>query len=115
MQPMKPSAIFTLKACNTAKISGAKRWRRFTHDPFDGAQDHGERSRTMTTTAAEGRVVLDAKGVTQKVQALALAIAKEFSDRQQNLALVGVQTRGVILARRIAAQLKEKWGREIPV
>jgi pyrimidine operon attenuation protein/uracil phosphoribosyltransferase len=69
----------------------------------------------MTAAAVEGKLILDAKGLSQKVQMLTQAIAKEFSDRQEELTLVGIQTRGVILARRIAAQLKEKWNRDIPV
>ena len=50
-----------------------------------------------TTTAAGGKVVLDAAGIEQKVQALAQAILKEFSKDLGQLALVGIQTRGAHL------------------
>src|SRR4029077_15102226 len=71
----------------------------------------------MNRTGAllSGQVVLDTKGVSEKVQHLSTAIAKDFALRQADLVLVGIQTRGVVLARRIAVQLREKWHREIPV
>ena len=68
-----------------------------------------------TGTLLGGKVVLDAKAVTAKVDLLAQAIAKEFSARHEQLALVGIQTRGVVLARRIAELLKAKWGSDVPV
>jgi pyrimidine operon attenuation protein/uracil phosphoribosyltransferase len=68
-----------------------------------------------TGTLISGKIILDAKGITEKVDVLVQAIAKEFSTRKNDLALVGIQTRGVVLARRIAEKLKNKWGNEVPV
>jgi pyrimidine operon attenuation protein / uracil phosphoribosyltransferase len=62
-----------------------------------------------------GKVVLDAKGITDKIHQLSQAIAKEFTDQRDTLALVGIQTRGVIVARRIAAQLRAAWNIAVPV
>jgi pyrimidine operon attenuation protein/uracil phosphoribosyltransferase len=62
-----------------------------------------------------GKIILDTKGVAEKINQLAAAIAKEFAGRKEALAIVGIQTRGVIVARRIAAQIEAKWGREVPV
>src|SRR5438067_1056603 len=62
-----------------------------------------------------GKQILNAKGVAEKIDLLTQAIAKEFAARRDALALVGIQTRGVIVARRIAAQLKERWDRDVPV
>src|SRR3954471_20898929 len=62
-----------------------------------------------------GKLLLDAKGVDDKITQLAAAIMKEFAGRKEALAIVGIQTRGVIVARRIAAQIEAKWGREVPV
>lgn len=70
-------------------------------------------SRPSTTT--DGRIILDAAGLARKVEGLSKAIAKEFSSRQDEVALIGIQTRGVTLAHRVAEQLKREWKREIPV
>ena len=43
------------------------------------------------------------------------AILKEFQKDLDKLALVGIQTRGAHLARRLARQLHEETGKEIPV
>ena len=67
-----------------------------------------------TGTTAEGKVLLDKAAISKKIQGLAQAIAKEFG-KQSSLVLVGVQTRGIPLARRIAAQLEKEWGRDVPV
>ncbi len=67
------------------------------------------------TTAGVGRLVLDAAKIDQKVRALVQAIRKEFSKDVAKLAVVGIQTRGAILARRIAALLEEETGKNIPV
>lgn len=61
------------------------------------------------------KVILDAKGVSQKVDVLAQSIAKEFAASSDHFALVGIQTRGVALARRIATLLKGLWRRDVPV
>ncbi len=68
-----------------------------------------------TTTTAAGRVVLDAVKVEQKVRSLGQAILKEFQKDLGQLALVGIQTRGAHLARRLARQLHEETGKEVPV
>ena len=68
-----------------------------------------------TTTAASGRVVLDAAKIDQKVRSLLQSILKEFDQDLGNLALVGIQTRGVTLARRLARLIQEEAGKEIPV
>ncbi len=67
-----------------------------------------------TSTASEGQLLLDKAALTKKIQGLAEAIGKEFN-KQSSLALVGIQTRGIPLARRIAALLEKQWGREVPV
>ena len=66
-----------------------------------------------TTTVTAGRVVFNAVQIEQKVQALCLAIIKEFQKDLGKLALVGIQTRGAHLARRMARQLHEETGKEI--
>ena len=68
-----------------------------------------------TTTAASGRVVLDAAKIDQKVRSLLQSILKEFDQDLGKLALVGIQTRGVTLARRLARLIQEEAGKEIPV
>jgi pyrimidine operon attenuation protein/uracil phosphoribosyltransferase len=68
-----------------------------------------------TATASAGRVVLDAAKIDQKVRALAQGIRKEFQKDLGKLALIGIQTRGVPLARRMAELLQEETGKEIPV
>lgn len=67
------------------------------------------------TTASSGRLILDAKGVDQKVQSLTQDILKEFGKVVECLVIVGIQTRGAVLARRIAAQLSQACGQEVPV
>src|ERR1051326_1586300 len=68
-----------------------------------------------TSTLPTGKVILDAKGVGEKIDQLTQQIAKEFATRREAVVLVGIQTRGVLVARSIAAQLQAKWSREIPV
>ena len=62
-----------------------------------------------------GKVVLDASGIDQKVRSLCQSILKEFTKELGQRAVVGIQTRGAHLARRIARQLSEETGKEIPV
>lgn len=66
-------------------------------------------------TAASGKVVLDAAGITSKVKELTEAISKEFGKHLSNVAIVGVQTRGALLARRVATALEKLSGEEVPV
>jgi pyrimidine operon attenuation protein/uracil phosphoribosyltransferase len=68
-----------------------------------------------TTTVAAGRVILDAAKIQEKVTALTRSIVKEFQKKLGTLALVGIQTRGAHLARRIARELQEQTGKEVPV
>jgi len=71
-------------------------------------------NRTPTAPAA-GKLVLDAAGIDQKVGMLTQSILKEFNKDLAKLAIVGIQTRGAPIARRIARQLSEETGRSIPV
>jgi pyrimidine operon attenuation protein/uracil phosphoribosyltransferase len=68
-----------------------------------------------TGVLASGKQILDAAGMAEKIKAITDAIAGEFGSRQEALALVGIQTRGVLVARRIAARLQTAWKREVPV
>lgn len=67
------------------------------------------------TSAATGKLVLDAAKIDQKVHALVQAILKEFQKDLGRLAVIGIQTRGAHLARRIAKLLQAETGKEIPV
>ena len=68
-----------------------------------------------TATAAAGRLVLDAAKVEQKIRALVQSILKEFQKDLGKLALIGIQTRGAHLARRMAQLMAEDTGKPIPV
>jgi pyrimidine operon attenuation protein / uracil phosphoribosyltransferase len=68
-----------------------------------------------TSILPTGKLILDAKGVAGKIESLTQAIAKEFDKRRDEVALVGIQTRGVLVAKRIAVQLSALWKREIPI
>jgi len=72
----------------------------------------------MNRTASEpvsGKLLLDAAGFTSKIQLIGESIVKEFGKKTSNLAVVGIQTRGVILARRLAEQLRKASGVQVPV
>ncbi len=71
-------------------------------------------NRTADTVSA-GRVVLDSGKIELKVRALVQAILKEFPKDLGRLALVGIQTRGAHLARRMAAMIREETAKEIPI
>lgn len=71
-------------------------------------------NRTETNVGA-GRLVLDAAKIEQKVQALVEAIHKEFRADIARVAVVGIQTRGTFLARRVAKLLGDEAGKTIPV
>ena len=64
---------------------------------------------------SKGKYVLDANGMTEKVRALTDAIYAEFGKGVRDVGIVGIQTRGVSLAHRIAQGLKAKAGAELPV
>jgi pyrimidine operon attenuation protein/uracil phosphoribosyltransferase len=68
-----------------------------------------------STTITDGRLVLDASAIAQKVKSLTQAILKEFRKDLDKLAVVGIQTRGAPLARRVAQQLEDQTGKVIPV
>ena len=68
-----------------------------------------------TATVSAGRVVLDAAKIEQKLRGLVQAILKEFNKDLSRLALVGIQTRGAHVARRMAKLFQEITGKEIPV
>jgi len=70
--------------------------------------------RTAATVSC-GDVVLDASGIQEKIQSLAREIIQEFGPSVSDLALVGIQTRGAILARRLAAVLLNTLKRDVPV
>ncbi len=71
-------------------------------------------NRTATTTSS-GKLLLDAAGIAEKEQALVRGIVKEFGKGLPQVAIVGIQTRGAILARRIAKRLRQEAAQEIPV
>ncbi len=68
-----------------------------------------------TDTASAGRVVLNATQIEETVEKLVQAIVKEFGKDLNRLALIGIQTRGAYLVRRMARQLFEETGKELPV
>jgi pyrimidine operon attenuation protein/uracil phosphoribosyltransferase len=65
--------------------------------------------------AASGKLILDEAAIAQRVEDLAQAILKEFAAQKNQLAVVGIQTRGAILAKRIVARLRQLSGAEIPL
>lgn len=67
-----------------------------------------------TSDGPTGKAVLDAAALTEKVRQLTDRIAADFGS-DKNLALVGIQTRGVVLARRISRDLTQRLAREVPV
>jgi pyrimidine operon attenuation protein/uracil phosphoribosyltransferase len=66
-------------------------------------------------SVSSGELLLDAEGVTKRVESLAQAIIQEFGDNLTAIGVVGIQTRGAYLARRIATLLEKKAGSEISV
>ena len=62
-----------------------------------------------------GKLVLDAPAMAKHIEALGQKIIGEFGPECANLAVVGIQTRGAHLARRLAAWLTQKTKHEIPV
>jgi pyrimidine operon attenuation protein/uracil phosphoribosyltransferase len=67
------------------------------------------------SAAASGKIILDENGIEQKVRSLGQDILKEFGKELSRLVIVGIQTRGAHLARRMARLLHEETGKEIPV
>lgn len=66
-------------------------------------------------TASSGKVVLDEAGIFEKLKELQAAITKEFGRETANVAIVGIQTRGALLARRLAAALEKQTGQTPPL
>jgi pyrimidine operon attenuation protein/uracil phosphoribosyltransferase len=62
-----------------------------------------------------GKVILDSAGISDKVRMLCTAIVKEFGKDLSEVALVGIQTRGAVLARRMAQHFEKELGRSIAV
>ncbi len=58
---------------------------------------------------------MDAAGISQKVELLGSLLAKEFGANISSVALVGIQTRGAVLAHRLAARLKVQTGKELAI
>jgi pyrimidine operon attenuation protein/uracil phosphoribosyltransferase len=61
-----------------------------------------------------GTEILDGQGIERALTRIAHEIV-EKNKGAENLVLVGIRSRGVYLARRLASRLKEIEGREIPV
>ncbi len=66
-------------------------------------------------TMATGKRLLDARSITAKVQSIAQAIIKEFGKKPSAVAIIGLQTRGALLARRLAKVLEQRSGQVVPV
>ena len=64
--------------------------------------------------AAEERIILNRAGVEEALEKLAQAIQAGCSNKT-NLALVGLETRGVALAKRLADKLKPRLGIALPL
>ena len=68
----------------------------------------------MPPTLADGRTVLDARDITRALT----RISHEILERNRgsgDLVLLGIPTRGVHLARRVAANISRVEGAEVPV
>ena len=78
-------------------------------------EEHPEATATaVVEPAPSGRVVLDARDITRALT----RISHEILERNKgaaDLVLVGIPSRGVPLARRIAARIKEVEGVDVPV
>ena len=70
---------------------------------------------TRTATTSAGRLVLDAAKVDQKIRTLVQVIQKEFQKDLGKLALIGIQTRGAHLARRMSRIFEEETDKPVPV
>ena len=62
---------------------------------------------------AQNDIILDQKGIEMILEQMALDILEKHV-HPENLVLIGIQTRGVHLAKRINSQLRKKTGIEIP-
>jgi len=68
----------------------------------------------MEVTAVEGKTICDAREMARILEQMADAILERNRDRSK-LALVGILSRGVCLARRLQKLIAEKGGRELPL
>jgi len=77
-------------------------------------QPEVESSPTASAAALEGRTVLDARDVSRALTRISHEIL-ERNRGSRDLVLLGIPTRGVHLARRIAAKISEVEGIDVPV
>ena len=71
-------------------------------------------TQTMETRNDQGKVLLNAQEIRRTLERLAYEVIERHEDGAR-LALVGVQRRGVELARRIKAVLEKRLDRQIPM
>jgi pyrimidine operon attenuation protein/uracil phosphoribosyltransferase len=77
-------------------------------------QPEVESSPTPSSAAVDGRTVLDARDVSRALTRISHEIL-ERNRGSRDLVLLGIPTRGVHLARRIAAKISEVEGIDVPV
>ncbi|HPB32839.1 MAG TPA: bifunctional pyr operon transcriptional regulator/uracil phosphoribosyltransferase PyrR [Candidatus Sumerlaeota bacterium] len=65
-------------------------------------------------TEKKNALLMDAQALAAALARIADAIVKEM-DGDPGLVIIGIRTRGVTLANRLAALLKERLGREVPL
>ncbi|TVQ96908.1 MAG: bifunctional pyr operon transcriptional regulator/uracil phosphoribosyltransferase PyrR [Desulfovibrionales bacterium] len=68
----------------------------------------------MQTTSTERKILLHAKEVRRTMERLAYEVIERYGE-DAPLALVGIQRRGVELAKRLKVVLEQRFGREIPL
>lgn len=68
----------------------------------------------MASRTSKNRVLMDSRAIDQAVRRMARAIAAAGT-RTPDLALIGIQTGGVYLARHLAVRLAKQWGERVPV
>lgn len=61
------------------------------------------------------RLTISAEEVARAFRELNSYLLKKFNFSQQDIALVGIQTRGVVMAERLAKTIKNETGIEVPV
>ncbi len=83
-------------------------------DPDDGAAAGPADPADLPAPADEGRVVLDARDIARALTRISHEIL-ERNKGPQDLVLLGIPTRGVGLARRIARRIAATEGVEVPV
>jgi pyrimidine operon attenuation protein/uracil phosphoribosyltransferase len=68
----------------------------------------------MKSSKAKSKRILNAAQIRAILERIAREISRQYKSLDQ-VVLIGVRTRGPIMARRLAAMLKKRQGREIPV